>query len=159
MNITEQDKLFIEEAYRLAKRNVQKGGWPFSTIIVRNGEVLSRAVNSVVWTHDPSDHAEIAAVRIATEKIGSNDLNGSTAYMLAPPCPMCSACMILAKISRIVYAVDVVSKDRALTNLPPTQGLYHAVSMQEDGPIKYEQCTQFSEDGFDLFSSWNSGLS
>lgn len=146
----------MQRAIDLAKENVANGGWPFSTIIVKDGEILAEAVNSVQTSHDPSDHAEIAAIRIASKKLQSPDLSGCQMYVVGLPCPMCLTCMIMAKLTDVVYAVDVDKKDAALSKLPLTDALYDLVSEDRGGKVvKYTHMSDFSEQGEQLFREWN----
>lgn len=149
----------MQRAIDLAQKNVDEGGWPFSTIIVKDGQILAEAVNSVQKSHDPSDHAEIAAIRIATNKLQSPDLSGCTMYVVGLPCPMCLTCMILAKLTDVVYAVDVDSKDAALSKLPLTDSLYKLTSEgYGEKVVQYRHLEDFSSAGVNLFKNWNDEL-
>jgi tRNA(adenine34) deaminase len=55
--------------------------------------------------NDPTAHAEILAITQATEIVGDWRLNGATLYVTKEPCPMCSGASIMARISKVVYAV------------------------------------------------------
>lgn len=146
----------MQRAINLAKENVIAGGWPFSTIIEKNGEIIAEAVNSVQKSHDPSDHAEIAAIRIATAKLKSSDLSGCKMYVVGLPCPMCLTCMIMAKITDVVYAVDIQKKDNSLSKLPLTDDLYNLVSNNYgEKVVTYKHLSDFSVQGEELFKDWN----
>ncbi len=49
-NVTEQDKAFMREAIRLANESCENGGGPFGAVIVKDGEIVAGASNSVVYT-------------------------------------------------------------------------------------------------------------
>lgn len=153
-----RDAELMERALRLAEDNVAAGGWPFSAIIVKDGQVLAEAVNGVHRSHDPSDHAEIAAVRKATAALGAPNLGGATMVVVGQPCPMCLTCMILAGITDVLYAVDVPAKDKALSTLPLTDGLYELVV---DGygakALTYRQLPDYAAAGEAVFKEWNAG--
>jgi len=152
------EKDLLKRVVQLAKDNVASGGWPFSTIITKNGEIIAEAVNSVHKTNDPSDHAEIAAIRKATSKLGSPSLGGCTLYLVAPPCPMCNTCMILANISKVVYIVDIENKDRALSSLPLTNGLYNALENGfEVAKMDWQQNDEMLDNAVQVLSEWNNG--
>ncbi len=157
MNMDEST--LMQRAIALARQNVEAGGWPFSAIIVKNGIVIAEAVNSVQTSHDPSDHAEIAAIRIATKKIGSPDLSGCSMYVVGLPCPMCLSCMVMAKLTDVIYAVDVAKKDAALSKLPLTDALYDVVSENYGSKVvHYKHLSEFSEQGEKLFQEWNNEI-
>lgn len=151
-----KDTEILARVVELAKENVANGGWPFSTVIAKDGEIIAEAVNSVHKSNDPSDHAEIAAIRKATKKLGSPNLSGHTLYLVAPPCPMCNTCMILANIEKVVYIVDIDNKDKALSSLPLTNGLYQA--LQNGFEVKkmgWQQDSQMLEDAVSVLKDWN----
>lgn len=87
----------------LAAANVEHGGRPFACIIVKDGAILSEAVNLVAQTHDPTAHAERVAIREAAAKLGSEHFTGCAFYILANPCPMCLAAMDYCSPDRVVF--------------------------------------------------------
>ena len=91
--------LALEEA-EVAER---EGEVPIGAVIVREGEIISRAHNEVEKRQDPTAHAEILAIRRAGEKLGNWRLNGCEMYVTIEPCPMCTMASILARISRVIY--------------------------------------------------------
>jgi len=94
---------FIKRTIELAAKNVEEGGRPFATVIVRDGIVLAEAANQVVQTHDPTAHAEILAIRQACTKLGSEHLEGCHFYILAHPCPMCLAAMYYTSPDKVIF--------------------------------------------------------
>lgn len=87
---------YIQEAVALAEANVQAGGSPYGAVIVRDGAVLVRAANTVHATNDPSAHAEMVALREASQMLARRDLSDCVMYASGRPCPMCHAAMRLA---------------------------------------------------------------
>jgi len=99
-----EESRFLLEAIELAHANISKGGRPFGAVVVKNGEVISTGVNEVRSTNDPTAHAELTAIRAASQKLGSPDLNGCVLYASGHPCPMCMAAMRMAGIAAVTYA-------------------------------------------------------
>ncbi|BDU17162.1 nucleoside deaminase [Lysobacter auxotrophicus] len=95
---------FMREAIDLARANVAAGGRPFGAVLVRDGEVLARAVNRIHETGDPTAHAELLAIRDAAQRSGSPRLDGAVIYASGHPCPMCLAAMHLCGVARAYYA-------------------------------------------------------
>jgi len=87
------DEDFMREAVDLARANIRDGGRPFAAVIVRDGEVIARAVNDIHLTNDPTGHAELQAIRQASQHLGAPRLDGSVMYASGPPCPMVRAAM------------------------------------------------------------------
>lgn len=98
------DDRFMTQAIALARENVRHGGRPFGAVLVMDGEVIATGVNGVMETHDPTSHAELVAVRIASHKRQSPILKGAKMYASGHPCPMCLAAMRIAGITDIAYA-------------------------------------------------------
>lgn len=95
---------FMRIAIEESRKNLSSGkGGPFGAVIVRNGEVIARAHNEVLQTNDPTMHAEINAIRIASKKLNTFDLSDCELYTSCEPCPMCLAAIIWAKIKRYYF--------------------------------------------------------
>ena len=96
---------FMARAIVLAVRNVETGiGGPFAALIVRKGEVIAEATNTVTGSNDPTAHAEVSAIRTACAKLKTFHLAGSDLYTSCEPCPMCLGAVYWARLSRIFYA-------------------------------------------------------
>ena len=98
-------KLAIDEARRTMNEN--KGG-PFGAVITdKDGNVVSVASNLVLESHDPTAHAEIMAIRRASEKLGTHDFSEYTLYATGYPCPMCLSAIIWANIKKVYYGTNL----------------------------------------------------
>lgn len=94
---------FAQRTIDLARRNVEEGGRPFATVIVRDGEILAESANKVAQSADPTAHAEILAIREACTKLGTEHLTGATIYVLAHPCPMCLGSLYYCSPDEVVF--------------------------------------------------------
>lgn len=95
---------FLRRAIELAKENVEKGaGGPFAALIVRHGEVIAEAANSVTATNDPTAHGEVNAIRKACATLGTFSLEGCEIYSSCEPCPMCLAAIYWARLGALYY--------------------------------------------------------
>lgn len=102
--MTTPDEVFMREAVALARANIDDGGRPFGAVLVRDGAVLARGVNEIHLTHDLTAHAELLAIRRASEALGAPDLRGAVMYASGHPCPMCLAAMHLCGIEAGFFA-------------------------------------------------------
>jgi guanine deaminase len=66
--------------------------------------VVARSANRVVPTNDPTAHAEVSAIRLACQELGSFSLEGCVIYTSCEPCPMCLGAIYWARIDHIYYA-------------------------------------------------------
>lgn len=99
-------KDFMRRAIALSEESVRTGGGPFGAVIVKDGVIVSEASNSVTIDHDPTAHAEVNAIRKATQKLGTFGLEGCEIYTSCEPCPMCLGAIYWAHLDRIYYAND-----------------------------------------------------
>jgi len=81
-----------------------KIGGPFGAIIVKNGEVVSEAWNTVTHDNDPTAHAEVNAIRKACRVLNNFKLEGCIIYTSCEPCPMCLSAIYWARIDKIFFA-------------------------------------------------------
>ena len=102
----EKQKEFMRRAIALSEESVRNGGGPFGAVIVKNGEIIAEASNSVTIDKDPTAHAEVNCIRRATRKLGTFDLAGCDIYTSCEPCPMCLGAIYWAHLDRIFYAND-----------------------------------------------------
>ena len=98
-----QDPQFMALALAQAREAAAAGEVPVGAVVVRNGEVIATGRNSPVDSHDPTAHAEIAALRAAAARLGNYRLDGCTLYVTLEPCAMCSGAMLHARLARVVF--------------------------------------------------------
>ena len=103
----------LQRAVDLATANVAAGGGPFGAVIVLGSGRRFEGVNRVTASHDPTAHAEVAAIREACRQIGSHELRGAVLYASCEPCPMCLASALWARIERVVFAAGRDDAERA----------------------------------------------
>ncbi|QCI12106.1 nucleoside deaminase [Pseudomonas putida] len=99
-------ELYMREALELARANIQAGGRPFAAVLVYQGQVVARAVNEIHSTQDPTAHAEMQAIRKASQVLGQARLDGAEIYATGHPCPMCLAAMHLCGVKQAWFAYD-----------------------------------------------------
>ena len=110
--ITDQDRHFMKMACDLAVENIERGGGPFGAVIVKDGEVIAAAGNSVTLDNDPTAHAEVNAIRKACSLTRNFKLDGCVVYSSCEPCPMCLSALYWAGVSRIYYGNTAADADR-----------------------------------------------
>ena len=86
-----------------ARLAAEEGEVPIGAILVKNGEVISRAHNRREKDKDATAHAEMLVIRDACQKLGSWRLSGTTLYVTIEPCPMCAGALVMSRINRLVY--------------------------------------------------------
>jgi tRNA(Arg) A34 adenosine deaminase TadA len=97
----------LRRAIELANETGEAGNRPFGAVVVgADGEVISEGANSVATSGDVTEHAELDAITTACAEGRTDDLVGSTVYASGEPCPMCSAALVWAGVSRVVFAAS-----------------------------------------------------
>ena len=95
----------MRAAVEAAEEGVSRGeGGPFGAVIVRNGQIVSRAWNRVIREQDPTAHAEMNAIREACRTLGRFHLDDCELYTSCEPCPMCLGAIYWARLNAVYYA-------------------------------------------------------
>ena len=126
----------MQAALSLAKVAADKGDVPVGAIVVNEaGEILGTGQNLREQNNDPTAHAEIVALRNASEKFGSWRLDDLTIVVTLEPCAMCAGAILQSRIKRLVFAawdekagavgsvMDVIRDPRALTKVEVITGI------------------------------------
>jgi len=100
---------FILQCYDLARQAVANGDHPFGALLVREGEVVLTAVNTVHSNRDVTQHAELNLVSQAGRLLGYATLADSILYTSTEPCAMCTGAIFWADIPTIVYGCSAES--------------------------------------------------
>ena len=108
MNATPQDHEFLTRVLALAQRSRDEGHHPFAAMVVAaDGTVISQAMNAS--SSDRTAHAEMNALRLASQQYSPEQLATATLYANAEPCAMCSGGTYWSGVGRVVYAMSEAS--------------------------------------------------
>ncbi len=99
----EDDMRFMRLALEEAQLAADEGEVPIGAVVVCEGEVVARAHNRRETDHDPSAHAEFAAMVAASQALERWRLTGCTVYVTLEPCLMCAGLMVNARVDACVY--------------------------------------------------------
>ena len=96
----------MERALELAAKAASEGEVPIGAVIVKGDEIIAEAHNWPRTAKDPTAHAEILAIRRASEVLGNERLTGCDLYVTLEPCAMCAGAIVHARIARLYYAAS-----------------------------------------------------
>ena len=124
----------MRQALLLAQRAGGLGDVPVGAVVLGpGGEIVGQGGNEREQTGDPTAHAEVLALRLAAQVLGSWRLSGCTLVVTLEPCTMCAGALVLSRLDRLVYGSsdpkagavgslwDVV-RDRRLNHRPEVIG-------------------------------------
>ena len=126
----------MQQAIAIAREVKSSGDVPVGALIVNEaGEILSSGKNEREKDNDPTAHAEIVAIRKASEKIGSWRLDELTLIVTLEPCVMCAGAILQSRLKRLVFgafdkkagavgsSLDVIRDVRALSKVEVVSGV------------------------------------
>jgi len=100
----DRDRAYMAEALKEAAKAARKGEVPVGAVMVHSGGVLARGHNRRETARDPTEHAEMMAIRRSARALGSWRLTGCTLYVTLEPCLMCMGALLQARVGRLVFA-------------------------------------------------------
>ena len=92
---------FIDEAKAEAIKAYDKGEIPVGAVIVKDGVIIGRGHNLKETLNDVTAHAEILAIKEASNKLGDWRIDGAEMYVTLEPCPMCASAIVQSRISKV----------------------------------------------------------
>jgi len=142
------DANWMAEAIDLARGSLAHDDVPIGCVIVRGDERVAAAGNERELRADPTAHAEVLALRSASETIGSWRLDGCTLYVTLEPCAMCAGAIVLARIDRVVFGAADPKAGFAgsLGNLIQDERLNHRAQLTPG--VEAEACGELLRDFF-----------
>jgi len=99
----ERDRRFMALAQQAADKARAAGEVPVGAVLVRGDEVIASGFNHPIGAHDPSAHAEMVALRAASQALENYRLPGCELYVTLEPCLMCAGAIMHARIARVVF--------------------------------------------------------
>lgn len=93
----------MSRALELARDAVQHDDVPVGCVVVVDGVIVAEGENRREVDRDPTAHAEIVALRRASEALGRWRLDDATVYVTLEPCTMCAGALLNARVARVVF--------------------------------------------------------
>ncbi|MDU4938068.1 MAG: nucleoside deaminase [Clostridium sp.] len=140
---------FMKYALIEAEKAMEAEEIPVGAIVVKDGIIVGRGYNQKEKKNNPTEHAEIIAIREACSKIGDWRLNGCEMYVTLEPCPMCAGAILQSRISRLY--IGTFNKDMgacgSVVNLVDNRSLNSFVNVMWTYD---ERCSDILKKFFDL---------
>lgn len=138
----ELDRQFMQQAIEQAQLAALAGEVPVGAVLVRDGQVISKAFNQPITHHDPSAHAEMLALRQAALAEQNYRLPRTTLYVTLEPCTMCAGAILHARVDRVVFGAPDPKTGAAgsVTDVFSSKQINHQTSVE--GGIMGDECGQ-----------------
>ena len=133
---------YMRETLKEAEKAMQRGEIPVGALLVRNGEIIGRGSNSRSLEGSPLGHAELTAMREASEAIGNWRFDDCTLYVTLEPCVMCAGAMVQSRLGTLVYGTrdPKAGAVGSLYNIVEDPRMYHRCIVRS-GILK-EECAE-----------------
>ncbi|MEC4804458.1 MAG: nucleoside deaminase [Jaaginema sp. PMC 1079.18] len=100
-------RVWMQRAIAIAQTAGEAGDVPVGAVIVdARNTLIAEAANRKERDRDPTAHAEILALRSASQNLNTWHLNTCTLYVTLEPCPMCAGAILHARLGLLVYGAD-----------------------------------------------------
>ena len=142
------DEKYMKEAIRQAKKAYALDETPIGCVIVHEGKIIGRGYNRRNTDKSPLAHAEIAAIRKASKKLGDWRLEECTLYVTLEPCQMCAGAIIQSRIPRVVVGCMNPKAGCAgsILNLLDVKEFNHQVELTTG--VREEECSRMMKEFF-----------
>lgn len=129
----------MKAALALATAAPKTDDVPVGAIVInKDGVVIGRGCNEREAKNDPTAHAEIVAIRNATERLQKSRLDGCTIIVTLEPCAMCAGAIAQSRISHLIFGAwdekagavgsvwDVLRDPRSIFKVEVSSGVLEA---------------------------------
>ena len=96
----------MQNAIDLAHRAASENEVPVGAVLVDGDKIVGKGYNKVIQSNDVSAHAEINAIRDASNKLGNYRLNGLKMYLTLEPCHMCAKAIVDARFENLFFGAS-----------------------------------------------------
>ena len=143
-----KDEYFMELALEEGKKALAEEEVPVGAVLVKGNKIISTGHNSKEASNDPTAHAEILAIKEASQKLRSWRLTDTTLYVTKEPCPMCAGAIVQARIEKLVFGAndDKAGAAGTIFNLLQDKRLNHQVEITSG--VRQKECQELLQKFF-----------
>lgn len=145
---TSADERWMGEALQLARQAAELGEVPVGAVLVHEGEVIGRGFNQPIRTCDATAHAEIVALRDASQFRNNYRLPDTTLYVTLEPCTMCFGAMVHARVGRLVFGANEPKAGAVVSQASLLDAEYFNHRLSTSHGILAEECSALLSDFF-----------
>lgn len=97
------EKRYMKCALKEAVKAAEEDEVPVGAVVVLGDSIIASAHNEVETSNDASAHAELIAMRRASEALGTRYLNECVLYVTMEPCCMCAGACLHYRIGAVAF--------------------------------------------------------
>jgi len=139
---------YMQAALEEAKKAAAYGEVPVGAVIVKDGEIIARGHNETETLKDPTAHAEMNAIRQASQKLGGWRLPGCQMFVTCEPCSMCAGAIVWSRIEKLYIGTPDPKAGAcgSVFNIPQDSRLNHFTEIETG--LMQEECSKLMKDFF-----------
>jgi tRNA(adenine34) deaminase len=142
------DEKWMALAIKQAVKADTEGEVPVGAVIVKDGQLITRAHNQPISTNDATAHAEIQLLRAAGKLQKNYRLINTTIYVTLEPCAMCLGAMMHARIKRIVYGASDPKTGVCGSHVDLSSESFFNHEMEISGGVLEKECKELLQSFF-----------
>lgn len=139
---------FMRAALEEAERARKSDEIPIGAIVTLNNKIIGRGFNSVIKNSDPTCHAEIMALRDASQFLNNYRLPQVNLYVTLEPCIMCLGAIFQARVKHVFFG----AYDAKFHSCDPDQNLVNNQTINHHtsfvGGILEDECSALLKNYF-----------
>jgi tRNA(adenine34) deaminase len=142
------DHYWMGKALQTAQKAAARGEVPIGAVVVKDDRIIGSGFNRRETDADPTAHAELIAIRRASQRLKAWRLTGATLYVTLEPCPMCMGAILLARLDRLVFGCFDPKAGAAgsLFDLTNDSRMNHRLPVTSD--VRQQECSALLSDFF-----------
>lgn len=143
------NEYFMAEALKEAQKAFDMDEVPIGAVIVKDSTIIGRGFNRKEASCNATAHAEIIAIKEASEMLQAWRLTGCTMYVTLEPCAMCAGALVNARIDRLVVGVSDPKTGAcgSVFNITQDKRLNHQIELEIG--ILEEKCSTIMKSFFE----------
>lgn len=145
---TTLDERFMREALRLAQQAADAGEVPVGAVVVADGEIIGTGFNQPIRTCDATAHAEIDALRSASQFRKNYRLVDTTLYVTLEPCTMCLGALVHARVGRLVFGASEPKAGAVVSRARLIEADYFNHRLEFTQGVLQSECSALLQDFF-----------
>ncbi len=135
------DEEWMRRAIAMAHEAESYGEVPVGAVIVKDGVCIAEGYNLPIKNNDPTAHAEIVAMRAASQQVSNYRLVDCTLYVTLEPCVMCMGAIQHARIKRVVFAAFDKKRGAVCSALSLANADYSNHTIEWTGGVLETECS------------------